>query len=157
MDTLRLRVLKALTSAIEDGNDAVLKDKVFRGRTVYGETDPTPMVSILEAPIPLDAVKSSNGNPNQTGPWELLIQGWAEDDRKNPTDPVHRLMGEVKKTLVEQRRLQDGFGILGMGKFVTKLQVGQGSCRPADEVSSRAYFWLIVTLTICEKLDDPFA
>lgn len=155
-DPLRLRVLKALSTELEKIDNNGMKDRVFRGRSIYGDGEPLPMISILEPPIPLDAIRSTGDNAGQTGLWELLIQGWAKDDKANPTDPAHMLMAKVKQCLVTQKRLNEGFNILGLGDKVISLDIGQGSCRPADEVSIRAYFWLVVTLRIAEDLSDPF-
>lgn len=154
MEPIRLQVLKAMVSALEG---TVYKREpiggvVFRGRTHYGESDPVPMLSILEPPIPLEMVrKQAQDNTAQTGDWELLVQGWAEEDPINPTDPAYYLLHSVKKVLMAEKRRNRGRDIFGMGDVVIGLDVGHGAVRPPDEISTRAYFWLLVTLRVVEQ------
>ena len=163
-DPFRLRALKNLTAAIEtvnpdtDGFDYThdLRGKVKRGRLIYGEDDPIPLVSILEPPIPLDVLQTRGDNPNSTGPWELLIQGWVHDDFDNPTDPAHVLMAEVKRSLIIEKQRDRGRNILNLGGKVAELNVGQGVVRPPDQVSSKAFFWLFLTLRLAENLTNPY-
>lgn len=165
---LRLRILKALSDSLsqavfeytpEGGSpwDPVsLEDRVFRGRVVFGEDDPLPMLSILEAPIPVDQVPSPPDSPDSTGAWELLIQGFVPDDHKNPTDPAHFLMAAVKVRLAAERKRNADYDILGFGKHVTGLRIGVGVVRPPDEISGKAYFWLNIALDLVEDLSAPF-
>lgn len=161
-DPFRLRVLKALTAALEEINPAAgyqfdLTGKVFRGRDIFGDSDPLPMVSILEAIEEQAQITAPQASPASTGPWELLIQGFVEDDFQNPTDPAHRLMAEVKKRLVQERIRDRQYNILGMNGQVTDLKISHGVVRPPDEVSGKAYFWLRLTLEVVENLQDPYA
>lgn len=161
-DPFRLRVLKALTAALEEitpvgGYQFDLNGKVFRGRDIFGDSDPLPMVSILEAIEEQAQVPAPLAGPTSTGPWELLIQGFVEDDFQHPTDPAHRLMAEVKKRLVQERVRDRQYNILGMDGKVTDLKISHGVVRPPDEVSGKAYFWLRLTLVVVENLLDPYA
>lgn len=161
---LRLRVHRALTEAIERVNpdnpdhsfQYDMRDRVFRGRLRYGEGDPIPMISILEAPIPLDVRESRGANPNSTGEWELLVQGFVDDDAHNPTDPAHMLMAEVKVVLAEEKKRDRGGNILGLEGRVVDMAIGQGSVRPPDDISDKAFFWMTLTLRLAERLDDPY-
>lgn len=164
-DPTRLRIQKAMQAALEEvnpdeGYEHDLRGRVFRGRNRFGHADPIPMVSILEAPIPLDQLTSPEDSSYHSGGWELVVQGFVEDDKQNPTDPAHRLMAEVKKRLAVERRKaawdRPEQGIFGLGQIVTKLYMGTGVVRPPDEVSEKAYFWLTVTLDIAEDLADPY-
>lgn len=169
-DPFRLRVLKGLTGAITkvtpaNGYKHDLSKSVFRGRSIYGESDPLPMISILEPPIPLEVIMGKADNTKSTGNWELLIQGFIDDDRENPSDPAYHLMGEVKRALVAEKERSRGMNIFGMGpqgdlgpseNRVLDLLIGQGSVRPADEVSAKGYFWLTITLKLAENLRDPY-
>lgn len=166
-DPFRLKVLKKLTEVLRSVRPSNtdfapmtyqfdLSGAVFRGRMRYGETDPLPMVSILEPPIPLDVIRSSGANTKSSGDWELLIQGFVKDDKENPTDPAHRLMAEVKHRLVMEKRVASREGILGSHRIM-EMHIGQGVVRPPDEVSGRAFFWLMLTLKLSEALDDPYA
>jgi hypothetical protein len=159
-DSFRLRVLKAVTTAIQqitpaNGYQHDLSQAVFRGRTMFGETDPLPMVSILEAPLQPDQLPVPKNAGANLGDWELLIQGFVVDDYLNPTDPAHALLAEVKKALAVQMARRDN--ILGLGSKVDRLSLGTGTCRPADDISGKAYFWLPLIVRMVEDLDDPFA
>lgn len=161
-DPFRLRVLKALTTCLEgitpaNGYTHDLSGKVFRGRDIFGEDDPLPLVCILEAIEEKPQVPTPQAGVHSTGPWELQIQGFVQDDYYNPTDPAHHLMAEVKKRLVEERTRDRGNDILGMGGKVKDISISHGVVRPADEVSAKAYFWLRISLGLVENLLDPYA
>lgn len=167
-DPFRLRVLKALTSALEEiapvnGYVNDVSSAVFRGRLYFGDADPLPMLSVLEPPIAPEQLPQPKDGTQSNGEWDLLIQGFVEDDKDNPTDPAYTLLAEVKKQLAivkmqpEADRLKTGESshLLGI-KGVDKLEIGSGTVRPPDEVSAKAYFWLNVTLGIAEDLLLPY-
>lgn len=177
-DPFRLRVQKALAACLEgvtptNGYSHDLTGKVFRGRLYFGDSDPLPCISILEAPVPLEQTPAPIPSTANSGDWVLLVQGFVEDDKKNPTDPAHQLMAEVKKRLINENKriLPDTRGTpdpLGMGEgqvvdgakignAITKILVGPGVVRPPETaVSDKAYFWLNVTLKIAEDISRPF-
>lgn len=157
----RLRVLRALTEAIErvnpsNGYHHDLRGNVFRGRLRFGPDDPSTMVSILEAPIPPENNTAPGAAPGSLSPWELLIQGWVEEDIKNPSDPAHHLMAEVKSALVSEKRRDRGSNMLNMDGRVYEMRIGQGSVRPVEEASAEAFFWLNLTITVAEDLETPY-
>ena len=161
-DPFRLRVLQALSTHLEgitpaNGYTHDLTGKVFRGRDVFGESDPVPMICILEAIEEKPQTPAPQSSPTSSGPWELQIQGFVEDDYTNPTDPAHRLMAEVKKRLIEERIRDRQHNILGFAGKVTELRISHGMVRPADEISGKAYFWLRLTLGLVENLQDPYS
>ena len=153
---VRLIIKKRIVEVLEGIDNGAFKDRVFRGRAIFGDDDPIPMISVLEPPIPLETIRSAAENPNQAGRWELLVQGWPKDDKKNPTDPADMLLAKVKAALAAERRRDRSMNILGLKNMVTDLHIGHGASRPSDEVSVRAYFWLIITLKIVEDMSDPF-
>lgn len=165
-EPFRLRVLKALTATLEgitpaNGYDSNMAGRVFRGRTVYGEDDPLPMLSILEPPIPLETILATGNKTGSSGDWELLIQGFVEDDHQNPSDPAHKLMAEVKKVLVVEKERNRGQSIFGIGygrqkNGIVEMHIGQGAVRPADQSSSFTFFWLTLTLKLAEDQKNPF-
>lgn len=173
-DPFRLRLLKALTAQLKtitpgDGYTNDLSDytdsagraqqRVFRGRTVFGENDPLPMVSILEDP----ASREANNDPINSGTganqFRILLQGFVQDDKENPLDPAYVLSAEVIQAIVRSKK--DRYNILGFGHrqpCVTALSIGQPVHRPPDDdVSSVAFFLIPLTLTLAENLESPFA
>lgn len=163
---LRLEVLKRMTAVLEEitvvnGYFHDLAGQVHRGRGVYGDETAIPCLSILEAPIPLDQLPSAKDNVSQSGPWELVIQGWVKDDKANPTDPAHVLLADVKRRLALERSKAVNWddpedGIFGLGRAVDQLYIGPGVVRPPEEISSKAYFWLTITLDIVEDMTKPY-
>lgn len=159
-DPFRLKVLKAITDALEtitpaNGYQNNMVGAVFRGRTLFGQGDPLPMISILEAPLQPDQMEVPRNSRVGFGDLTLLIQGFVKDDPMNPTDPAHILLAEAKKALA---KTDTRGNILGLGSEIDAIRIGGGTCRPPDgEVSDKAYFWLPVSLSILEDLDDPFS
>lgn len=157
----RLQVLKNLTAVLQtitpaNGYEHDMSNSVFRGRIKFGKNDPLPMISILEAPIPLEAIRTAREYEMSSGPWELLIQGFVDDDIDNPSDPAHHLMAEVKSVLVKDKRKERGNNILSMGGRVVEMTIGQGSVRPADEASDKGFFWLTLTIRVVENIEEPY-
>lgn len=173
---LRLRILEAITAALDeiDGEDGGyyhdlrpvadplpgkpdnVQRRNFRGRVIFGDTDPLPMTSLLEVPLPPEQYPSAPSNPNRHGPWELMVQGFVEDDFENPTDPAQYLLADVIKRLaLEKRNMLETDAMFGFD-CITDLRFGVGVVRPPDEISSKAYFWLPITLEVVEDLSDPY-
>lgn len=174
MDSFRLRVLKKLTDTVKTVTPAngythnladyadeggTLRPRVFRGRTLFGPSDPLPLVSILEHPRPLEQEESPRDfDTISRGPWELIVQGFVQDDPEHPTDPAHILVAEVIKAIVLQRKRNDHLGFGNYMPCVTAIHIGQPLVRPGDDViSMSAFFYLPVTLDLSEDLADPFA
>lgn len=169
-DPFRLRVvenLKALIAANDSNStdEFNLEQAVFLGRNFFGDDDPIPMVSILEAPIAPEQIPPPPERSGvSTGDWDLLIQGFVKDDKENPTRPAYLLAAEVvrklaaekKRPAVEKQRTGQATALLGE-KGVLDMFIGAPVCRPADEVSAKAYFWLGLRLRVAENLEDPFA
>ena len=49
------------------------------------------------------------------------------------------------------------FDLLGMGNDVVDLRIDAPVCRPPDDLSPKAYFWLPIRLTLAEDLHNPYA
>lgn len=166
-DTKRLALLKNLTAHLEtevsvaNGYHHDIAGRVYRGRTTFSESDPVPCLSILEALNPdRDALEAGRDKVLQRERWTLLIQGWAPEDRVNPTDPAHILMGDVKRALAKLSAL-DGMGDPAhanhlFGGLAVGLSIEPGTVRPPDEVSALAYFWVRIVVEMVESLTDPF-
>jgi hypothetical protein len=156
---LRLQILRALTAELgtitpENGYVNDLSGAVFRGRIYYGDNDPLPMISILEPPLPTDPTESPWTGTKQLCKWDLLIQGFVDDDPKNPTDPSYVLLADVRKALAVIRAA-DGKN-LGVGSVIRNFDLGNPVVRPSDDISARAYFYLPLHLIIAEDLASPY-
>lgn len=168
IDPLRLRILKKLSAAMaeitpENGyrndlgpTEQYPNGKVARGRVVFGPADPLPMVVILEAPLQPEDIPSPPDSPDRTGAWDLIFQGFVEDDMENPTDPAHYLAADVIRRLAVEKKRNTDFELFDMGNDVLNLRIGVPVVRPPDELSAKAYFWLPVTLQIAENLEEPY-
>lgn len=164
----RLAVLRRLTDilseiTIANGYQHDLAGAVFRGRTAFGANDPIPMLSLLEDPRAI-AQDSAADSGISRGPWDLILQGFAEDDAVNPTDPAHILMADSKRRLVAERGQRDERrqpNILGFGykaSAVEDILLGAGVVRPPDgDISDKCYFFLPVTLMLVEDHRNPFS
>lgn len=171
-DPLRLHVIKTICEGVRgitpangyvmdfSGAEGTPDNRVFRGRAVFGASDPVPAISILEAPIPLDQLPPPKDSSFSSGPWELVIQGFFEDDKENPCDVAYAGLADVKKFLALERKkannLNNADMIFGLGRVVTGLSIGQGVVRPPDDISAKAYFWLTLALEMAEDLEKPY-
>ncbi len=169
-DSRQLDVLKALTThlegmTIDGGYDYDLDGRVFRGRAMWGDEMPLPMVSILEAPRP-DERPSVGGHENafRAEDWVLLVQGWVEDDIDNPTDPAYGLKANVEKRLSDIIAVRESNGlplypsVYRLGGKIAAMSIGPGVVRPPqDRVSSKAFFYIPVVVKIAVTPTSPFA
>jgi hypothetical protein len=157
-DPRRLRALKNLTACFEAITVAggyktdIGAGHVFRGRRVYGDDDPLPLVAINDFPLPEDQLPVPRGGTTRETDWQLLVQGFVEDDRLNPSDPAHVLAADCQKALAFEARKNTELqpDVLGMGGLVTDIRIGAAVVNAPDEISSKAYFYMPVTLTIVE-------
>lgn len=167
----RLLVLKALAAHLSgvygtgpDGEPFDLTGKVFRGRSEFGVDSPIPMLSILESPRPDTGVYGGNNEVRVEGAWNLLLQGWVDDDSENPTDPAHWLMAAVEERLgLIVAKKKDGSGrpvdqaAYHLGGHIVSLEYGPGVVRPADgKVSSKAFFYLPVRIALASSVYEPY-
>lgn len=131
---------------------------IFRGRIMYGESDPLPMLAIVEPPIPAELATVPSGSSASVENWDLLIQGFVEDDPKHPTDPAHLYAADVRKVIALHKEQHQSTCKLGFGpraNTVEDIFIGQLKVRPADEISAKTYFWLPVSLKVHENLANP--
>lgn len=179
----KLRVLRALTAALKeitptngyvfdmadfDPGDGVMTSRVYRGRMYFGDEgdgggDPIPMLSILESTEQPDEVGEPPVDAQLTEyDWGLLLQGFLEDDKDNPTDPAYLLLADVRRRLnAERTRKKPGDRtsrfILGFEETeIISLAFDSGTVRPADDVSAKAWFWLRITLRVTDNAEDPY-
>lgn len=172
-DPLRLKIIKALTAKFKtitpaNGYQMDLADeaggvsRVVRGKLFLGDDDPRFIVSILEPPSAVEAVKSGPDNTSRANEWDILIQGWAHDDADNePCDLAYALAADVTRCLaLEKKGLQTGrpgaTNILNMGPRLTEIRIGTPVVRPTENVSEYGVFYIILTLKIIEDMANPF-
>lgn len=158
-DSQKLDVLKALTTFLEpvevlkDGALVAMTGRWFRGRAIFGEDDPIPMGSILEAP---QGSFSTYGGDQaaRRDTWLLLLQGWCDEDPENPADPVYAMLDEVEKRLyLIMAEGSNGYPIdpvnYRLGNRIANIQYGPGVVRPpVAGVVSKAFFHLPLVVTL---------
>lgn len=176
----KIRVLRAITDTLKTitpandyvfnladytAEDGVLQTRVFRGRAWFGDSDPLPMLSVLEPEEAGEVALPPRQSTVTEYRWPLILQGFVADDKTNPTDPAYRLLADVRRRLsVERTRKAPGtnqpdpfgLGIAGPNR-IDGLSFNSGVVRPADDVSATAYFWLMLELQIVESAADPYA
>lgn len=174
-ESKRLATLKALTSflrsevAVANGykHDLTEESQVSRGRMFYTKNEPLPQVSILENIDPDRYPRVAGGRdydmPVTAEEWVLLLNGWVEDDKVNPTDPAYELMADVRKALAKLRRrprpdMADFDNPhFNLGGLISGLSLEAGIARPPiEQVSEKAMFWMRVKLKFTEDQNDPY-
>ena len=96
--------------------------------------------------------------------WLLLIQGFAKDDKKNPTDPAYDLMAWTQMRLA-RITTENKNGARGglypnewrLGGLVSEIRYQIPIVRPGkDTVSDTAYFYLPISVGNVTELTMPF-
>lgn len=168
-DPKQLVILFRITDHLEgitpvNGYDFNLLGRVFRGRTNFGADEPTPFLSILENLRP-------DQRPQEAGPeklrrienWELLIQGWVQEDRSYPTDDLYRLKAAVEIRLSQIAAINDQGSpaypsIYRLGGLINGLRIGPGVVRAATpQVGGAESFYLPVAFSYATNVSDPYA
>lgn len=164
-DPLRLRFLKGMTAVLQtitpdNGYKTNLSNAVLRGRLTFGTKDPLPMVTILEPPIMPNNFPAPYATTAKDLPWNLIIQGFVQDDGEHPTDPAHVLLADVKQAMATEMlklRTQTKGDVFGVQmNRLTKVVMDMGFVRPSDDLSSKAYFWLPVSVIFVEDWLTPY-
>lgn len=171
----KLRILKALTDTLKtitpangyqsdladfDPGDGAFTPRVYRGRAFFGDEDPVPMISILEAvEASEDVVAAHKFKAVSEYFWPLLVQGFVKDDKTHPTDPAYTLLADVRQCLAREasRRSAGSPFILGFPDTkVTGMQIGSGIVRPANELSAYAGFHLTLGIGLIDDAEEPY-
>lgn len=166
-DSKRLKIQKALTAQLEtitlaNGYSHHLASSVVRGRLMLDANDMAlvPLVSVLEDPKPGEIDYPDGGNA-QVEKWRLLISGWTVPDPVNPTDAPHALMRDVKLCLSKirediQPHQEQTNTVWHLGGLIEDLAIGGGICRPPDNYSGDAsYFLLPIVINFLENMENP--
>jgi hypothetical protein len=167
-DTKQLDIIRAIQAQIAgalvaDGYPYDLTDRVYIGRTEFGEDVEVPFVSILEAPRQEVTQPAEDSGLVRVTRLVLLIQGWAVNDTDNPTVPAYILKGVVEKRLARAEATKSGGGgakypaEYRLGGKISQMRIGPGVVRPPERnVSSKSFFYLPVTVDYREDLNEPF-
>lgn len=171
MISKKLRLLKKLTKHLEGITpewhpDCPLDmtDKVYRGRTVFGEEVPNPFIAILEAPRQINPNGGGSAKLMQDEDWTLLIQGFAEDNPTHPTDPAYEFLAWVQMRMA-RITTEKKSGARGgeypdewrLGGLVAEVRYQIPIVRPGnDDVSGTAYFYMPISVGTVTDLTNPF-
>lgn len=168
---VRLQIMRAITDALKEinpdnGYEFDLRDdehgapRVVRGRLHYGDNDPLPLVSIVEPPLSPDPMPTQRQTANlaRVTDWDLIVQGWAQDDPNNPTDIAYQMEAEVRRRLALSRVVSTSgeATILGFSEgVILNMAIGSPVVRPNEHISEQAVFYLVLTLQIAEDMGAP--
>lgn len=166
----RLAILKALTAHLQlitpaNGYAYDLSQSVFRGKSVFSpDSSPIPMLSLLENGKPDVGNFAGGGKVKYAEEWSLLLQGFAENDQDNPTDPAYYLHAVVSQHLI---KIVEEDSVRGrpvypefyrLGGLIADLYVGPPVVRPPDnQVSSTAFFYLPLRVGFQTDITNPYA
>lgn len=163
-DPKRLLILKSITDllktiSVANGYRTDLGGNVVRGRVAISDTEPVPMVSIIEAPVVENRDEFAGNGFAVHVKWRLMVQGWVKDDPANPTDPVYPLLYDVRRCLLQMVDRDNPSRYLLVQPDGTRLiqtaDVGFGMVRPpTPNISARAFFYLLVDIDMAESADD---
>jgi hypothetical protein len=154
--TILENIRTALTEIVAGADyfNTLTADQVHVGRAKFDETDTLPFVSILEAPIPPEQMKTSKGGAILAGKWELFVQGFVKDGAKSEkflTKDAYRLKQDVVTRLLQER---EKLNVVGMPQKlfdvgnIEDIDVGRGVVRPDDERSGVCFFWTPLTINL---------
>ncbi len=172
-DSKQLAILKWITNHLEtmtvdDGFGYDMAGRVFRGRALLGDEMPLPSVSVLEAPRPDESPRPyGHEDARRLEDWILLVQGWVEDDKVNPTDPAYDLKAHVEARLAQCVAINESGLRVGkptfpeyyrLGGLAAGVAIGPGVVSPPRQnVSAKAFFYLPVVVKGAFSPLAPFA
>lgn len=132
--------------------------RAYRGRNRFGEEMTMPCVALLENINPDRAPRAVGGTNQPKHEYDMiyLLNGWTEDvNGEEPGDGAHRLLADVNVALGKlftREAERDGY----FNKLAVGLRIEPGVVRPADENSSKAFFWLRIHCQVVEKVGNPY-
>ncbi len=171
MISKKLQIMRAITTHLEGitpewkGDCPFdLHNKVYRGRLEFGEEVVEPFIAILEAPRQINPDGGGVTGLILKEDWTLLIQGFAADDKRHPTDPAYELLGWVQKrmAMITQTKPNGGRGGLypdewRLGGIITDIAYQIPIVRPGrDDVSGTAYFYMPISVGVVTDISQPF-
>lgn len=141
-----------------------LSEAVYRGRTVFGDETPFPFIALLEAPRQLDPNGGGDQSLIQDEDWTILIQGFAEEEEQNPSDPAYDLLAwvQMRMSMMTKEPSNGRTGgeypeVYRMGNLKVEVRYQIPVVRPGkDDVSSNAYFYMPIGVKVVTDLSNPF-
>lgn len=172
-EPLRLLTLKRLTALLEtitpaNGYVYDLTGSVFRGRRIFADSDPLPLISLLEGDSPDIVNVTAPFNAMRECDWLVVLQGWVSNDFANPSDPAYYLAAEVERCLAQVIATDrqgnavspDHYllGIKGNGKpLITDFTIMPAVVNPpSEQTSSYAFFYMPLMIGLAEKVGSPY-
>jgi hypothetical protein len=179
MISKKLRIMKDLTTLLEGITPAWtdlppemqgqvcphdLSQSVFRGRLDFGDEVAEPFLVILEAPRQLNPNGAGSGDLLSREDWTLLIQGFAKDNAKHPSDPAYDLLAWTQMRLARITTEKKNGARGGeypqewrLGGLLVDVRYQIPIVRPGkDDVSGTAYFYMPISVGNVTDLTMPF-
>lgn len=167
-DDKRLIILKRLTEVLQgitiaNGYQHDLADKVYRGRTMFDpQNDPVPLVTLFErGDVEEQSNNLSERNLERQEDWGLVLQGFVEADKDNPTDPAYPLMADCKKCLATVGR--EGHANYQLknevytNRLISSIDLSRGLVlTPQKNSPGHVQFILFFTVDIVEDVSNPY-
>lgn len=179
-DPKQLRVLKKLVAHLEGINptnvdpatgaayDIDLRGRVFRGRSLLTIDDAEDAISILEFPRQeLVSPVGDHGIVRQLS-WQIMLQGWPQDDPENPSDPAYAMLAKCEMRLARLvAQKSNGRGAMYPDEYMlglhdgqhelTTLSIAPGVVRPPEDAASRlAMFYMPLVLGVRVDVANPY-
>lgn len=163
----RLRVLQAITAHLEgitqpNGYQHDLTGRVYRGRDLFGTNDKPPFIAIIEAKSSDIGNFADENKTIRSDQFVVLVQGFAEDDKLNPTDGAYQLLMDVEARLSDIIATKpDGTaeypGVYNLRGLITSMAIASPVVRPPENgVSSTAYFYLPLRIGMAVNIKKPW-
>lgn len=159
-----LVILKAIAAhlkgiTIDNGYSFDLGESVWRGVGLYGDELTLPALSILESPRLLEPTAiSTDPERLREEDWNLIVQGWVDDDPANPTDPAYLLKAVVEDRLSQITATNQATGdgafplVFNLGGGIVEMQIGPASVSPPRrDISPKAFF--LLSVKVCRVFD----
>ncbi len=143
-----------------------LRKNVLIGVSVVGQNQKVPFLGILEPPVPTTLFQfAAEEGKLRKEPFQVLIQGFARDDKRQPTVPAYILAAQVIARLGRVIATNPRNGnplypseyMLGDPKLIIGLRLGQEIVRPPTaNVSPTAFFYLPVVVDMALDVTKPY-
>lgn len=140
-----------------------LRNKIFIGKSILGQDVILPAMALLESPNPTPGNLSGQNGRKSNFDFRLLLQGFAVEDKKDPTVPAYRLKAQAQMLLARVMLLTGPNRPMYpddylFGGVLTSFTIGQGVVRPPeDKVSATGHFYIPLTVGLAIDANNPYA